>query len=200
MGKGARSEGRRSRDELDRRKLRGMGQNDAGLYGLVLPAKEPCVIHEQVAREPCFARGRVDESDTDSGLDHDKTLLVVHADLDARDALAEMLEEHFEVLTAESGAEALLALEENPDIAGVLADLHLADMRPQALLERIRATRDQLPLVLLRPPLEPLREPLPRAARVTIFEGGGTENPGGRGSALLNHVWQVVGETERNRQ
>ena len=79
-----------------------------------------------------------------------KTILVVEDDPDIRALIASLLEsEDFEVITASTGAEAMMAIEEE-DPHLVLVDILLPDISGLEICRRLRAQRNRLlPIMIL---------------------------------------------------
>jgi PAS domain S-box-containing protein len=79
-----------------------------------------------------------------------RRLLLVEDDPLMVSVLAEGLDEagYTHVETATSGAAALIAMQENPDIALVVMDMGLPDMRGDQLLLKLRTARPDLPVVI----------------------------------------------------
>ena len=60
----------------------------------------------------------------------------------------EFKEEGYQILTAQSGLEALRVLEENPDVDLVITDLHLHEMDGTDLLRQIKERWPGLPAII----------------------------------------------------
>jgi two-component system response regulator (stage 0 sporulation protein F) len=78
-----------------------------------------------------------------------RTILLV----DVHEAFLTMLtkefkEEGYQILTAQSGLEALRVLEEKPDVNLVITDLHLHEMDGAELLRQIKERWPDLPVII----------------------------------------------------
>lgn len=77
-------------------------------------------------------------------------VLVVDDSRSARHVISELLRAHrYQVLEAESGPQALAALEEHPDVRLVITDYNMADMNGSELVQAIRRdhAKDQLAII-----------------------------------------------------
>lgn len=79
-----------------------------------------------------------------------KTILVVDDEDLIRDLLADALSDDFNVLSAQNGEEALAIYGQcQTDIALVITDLIMPQMRGDALAEKLRSMNPQLPIIFI---------------------------------------------------
>ncbi len=78
-----------------------------------------------------------------------KTILLVDVHAAFLNMLTkELKEEGYQILTAQSGLEALRVLEEQPDVNLVITDLHLHEMDGAELLRQIKKRWPDLPVII----------------------------------------------------
>ncbi len=79
-----------------------------------------------------------------------KTILVVDDEDLIRDLLADALSDDFNILTAPNGEEAMRLFEQHKDeIALVITDLIMPQMRGDVLAEKVRELRPMIPIVFI---------------------------------------------------
>ena len=112
----------------------------------------------------------VTPSSADQGVDVPATVLLVDDDEDARESVAEMLQdEGFEVRMAQDGFEALDRLSEQPRPVAMVLDLEMPRMGGREVLRRLQRQRDlaTIPVCVLSGALHEKTE-LPTGAALAI--------------------------------
>lgn len=77
-------------------------------------------------------------------------ILIVEDDVSLREAIVDTLQlGDFEVLSVDNGLSALAVLNEDDDISLVFSDVRMDSMDGYALLQRLRALKPHLPVILM---------------------------------------------------